>query len=362
MSGLGEQIAVLDGLAAMDPNDGRIGQQRASVTQYAGAKMPGVTYRTNVLDASEGANYSGGSSYAVGLPLGPSTWGLAGLDAGRGFIGPVPPQAWVGAAAPFVAPYMRRLPGMGNIPNVLPQRRNVIDYSGGANYSGGSDWVPGLPLLPSSAGLADAIIKGGYGRAGLGAPFIQGGYGRAGLGTTGSYVDEDLAGAMEAVEFGRVMDPSDGRIGQSRVAVDEYGKAIMPGVLARSNVLDASEGANYSGGSSYAAGLPLLPSSVGLAGLDAYNIKMPPQLRRVASKAKVAQMKRKVNSLAKKAQRVAATRGQHACAPYIAKIRVLMAQLNQARGIRAQVARHRASAQPVGRGGPFAARQALWAR
>jgi hypothetical protein len=352
MSGLGEQIAVLDGLAAMNPEDGRIGQQRAAVTQYARAKMPGVTYRTNVLDASEGANYSGGSSYAAGLPLGPSTWGLAGLDAGRGFIGPVPPQAWAGAAAPFVAPYMRRLPGMGNIPSVLPTRTHVIDFSGGANYSGGSSFVPGLPLLPSSTGLADAMISGGYGRAGLGAPFIQGGYGRAGLGATGSYVDEDLAGAAEAMEVHRQMDANDGRIGQSRVAVDEYGKQIMPGVLARSNVLDASEGANYSGGSSYAPRLPLLPSSVGLAGLDASNIKLPPQLKRVASKAKVAQMKRQLNSLAKKAVRVQATKGPHACAPYIAKIRALMAQLNQARGIRAQVARQ----------APYAARQALWAR
>jgi hypothetical protein len=306
MSGLGEQIAVLDGLAAMDPNDGRIGQQRASVTQYAMAKMPGVTYRSNVLDASEGANYSGGSSYAVGLPLMPSSVGLAGF---------------------------------GNIPGMLPTRRHVVDYSGGAQYSGGSSWVPGLPLLPSSAGLADAIINGGYGRAGLGAAFIQGGYGRAGLGSTGSYVDEDLAGAAEAMEVHRQMDPNDGRIGQQRVAVDEYGKAIMPGVLARSNVLDASEGANYSGGSSYAVGLPLMPSSVGLAGLDDLQITLPPQLRRVASTAKVAQIKRQAGQLAKTVQKVAVTQGPHACQPYLNKIRYLMAQLNQIRGVRAQAAR-----------------------
>ena len=54
MSGLGEQIAVLDGLDAMDPNDGRIGQRRASVTQYGSYLMPGVMVRKNVLDASDG--------------------------------------------------------------------------------------------------------------------------------------------------------------------------------------------------------------------------------------------------------------------------------------------------------------------
>ena len=123
-------------------------------------------------------------------------------------------------------------------------------------------------MLPSSAGLADDFIQGGYGRAGLGAPFIAGGYGRAGLGQTGTAVDEDLAGAAEAVETARMLDPEDGRIGQQRAQVDEYGKPIMPGVLARSNVIDPSEGANYTGGSDYAPGIPLLVSSIGLAGLE----------------------------------------------------------------------------------------------
>lgn len=235
---LGEQIAVLDGLDAIDPTDGRLGQRQAAVTQYSTPVMHGVLARRNVLDASEGANYSGGSAYARGLPLGPSSWGLAGL---------------------------------GNIPNVLPTRRHVIDPSGGANYTGGSDWVPGLPLVASSAGLAADFIAGGYGRAGLGAGFIQGGYGRAGLGQTASAADEDLAGAAEAIAAAKAINPEDGRIGQSRAQVDEYGRPIMQGVLQRSNVLDASEGANYSGGSSYARGLPLMPSSVGLAGLGAYD-------------------------------------------------------------------------------------------
>jgi hypothetical protein len=98
---------------------------------------------------------------------------------------------------------------------------------------------------------------------------IQGGYGRAGLGQTGSAVDEDLAAAAEAIEVAKRLDPADGRIGQQRAQVDEYGRPIMPGVLARSNVIDPSEGANYTGGSDYAPGMPLLPSSAGLAGLGA---------------------------------------------------------------------------------------------
>jgi hypothetical protein len=230
MSGLGEQIAVLDGLSALDPNDGRIGQARARVNQYAKFVMRNVLSKRNVISAANGANYSGGSSYAPGLPLLPSSIGLADL------------------------------------PGVLPARRNVIDPSFGVNYMGGASHAPGMPLLPSNAGLASALIEGGYGRAGLGASLINGGYGRAGLGATGTSTDEDLAGAAEAVAYARQMDPEDGRLGQRRAMVDEYGRPVMPGVLARSNVIDPSEGGNYGGGSNYFPGGPLTPSNAGLAG------------------------------------------------------------------------------------------------
>lgn len=357
MSGLGEQIAVLDGLAALDPNDGRIGQEQARVDQYGRPIMPGVLARRNVIDPSEGANYTGGSSSAPMVPLMPSSVGLAGLGQN------IPPQVYAGAAAPFVAPYLRRLPGMGNIPGVLPTRQHVIDYSGGAQYSGGSSWVPGLPLTPSSAGLADSFIKGGYGRAGLGAPFIQGGYGRAGLGQTAAYVDEDLASAMEAVETERQLDPGDGRIGQRRAQVDEYGKPIMPGVLARSNVLDASEGANYSGGSSAAPGLPLMPSSIGLAGLDgalaelqaqddtdSTEMPMPAKLRAVASRRKVAALKNEAKRVAKRMQRTTSAKKR---AKDAQKINVLGQKLARARQIRRAVAQ---------RGGAYAVRRPMWAQ
>ncbi len=234
MSGLGEQIAVLDGLSALDPNDGRIGQVRARVNQYARLVARNVLQKRNMIQASGGANYSGGSSYFPGGPLMPSSAGLAGM--------------------------------FGGFPGVLPPRRNVIDPSGGANYGGAANYAPGMPLLPSTIGLAASLIEGGYGRAGLGASLINGGYGRAGLGITGTSTDEDLAAAAEAVEVARRLDPSDGRTGQFRARVDEYGRPVMPGVLDRSNVLDPSEGANYGGGSSYFPGGPLTPSNSGLAG------------------------------------------------------------------------------------------------
>ena len=208
---LAEQIAVLDGLGAIRPGyaDGRTGANRAAVDQYGRVVMRGVLNRRNVIDAGEGANYSGGSSYAAGMPLMPSTIGLA------------------------------------DMPGTLPTRMHVIDPSGGANYSGGSSYAPGIPLVSSNSGLAATVGASG-----------------------GSAADQDLAGAFNSL--GAIRPGSaDGRTGANRAAVDQYGRPIMRGVLSRKNVIDASEGANYAGGSSYAAGLPLMPSSVGLAGLDA---------------------------------------------------------------------------------------------
>jgi hypothetical protein len=254
-SAFGEQIAVLDGFedgsSSIDYDtsemDGRIGQARADAAQYAQVTARGpagitATRRMNVLDASAGANYSGGSSFAPGLPLLPSTVGLAA------------------------------------IPSVLPPRMNVIDPSGGANYSGGSSWTGGIPLVSSNAGLAATLISGGYGKDGLGRVRrgrggLRGlaaneGYGRAGLGQPMAGADNDLCGAFAAVELGR-MDPSDGRIGQDRARVDQYARLVAPNVLVKNNVIDPSGGANYSGGSSWTGGIPLISSNAGLAGLDA---------------------------------------------------------------------------------------------
>lgn len=239
----GEQIAVLDGLDSFgevgstidydtSESDGRIGQARADASLYSQVLARGpagiiATARRNVIDASAGANYSGGSSYAARLPLLPSTVGLA------------------------------------DVPGVLPPRYGVIDPSGGANYTGGADWVPGLPLTVSNAGLAASLISGGYGRDGLGRS--SEGYGRVGLGQPMGGADDDLASAFASVE--------DGRIGQQPPRVDQYARMIEPNVLVKTRVIDPSGGANYSGGSSYAPGIPLISSNSGLAGLDAMSDK-----------------------------------------------------------------------------------------
>lgn len=209
MSQLAAEIAVLDGLddlygssMELDPSDGRIGQEPATGHEYTQRLMPGVYARNWMVDASAGANYSGGSTYAPGLPLMPSSVGLADAE----------------------------FENYARTTNVLPALTNVIDPSGGANYTGGSSWTGGVPLTVSSSGLAEL---------------------------------SDLAAASQ------MLDPSDGRIGQEPAYGTEYSRWVMPHVYARSNVVDASGGANYAGGSSYAPGLPLMPSSVGLAGLDA---------------------------------------------------------------------------------------------
>jgi hypothetical protein len=302
-----EQIAVLDGLAlgALRPgyNDGRTGANRAAVDQYGRAVASGVLRRRNVVDASEGGNYSGGSSYAPGLPLLPSTIGLADMP----------------------------------LPGVLPERTHVIDPSSGGNYGGGSSYAPGLPLLPSTVGLAAC--------AGCSA---------------GSAVDQDLAGAFNALSAVRG-GYNDGRTGANRAAIDQYAKGAARGVLRRKDVLDASEGGNYSGGSSYAPGLPLLPSTVGLAGLAEHDpfdgLELSPimralkragpgsnaWLRRVlsasagaVSKERVVELKSRARNLAKKLRDV--KYNQPAKQEVLSQLRGLSGQLAALRAVRRAVA------------------------
>jgi hypothetical protein len=187
--GLGDEIAVLDGLD-VSAVDGRIGKTPAAVDQYAKKVAYNVQYRKNVVDPSQGALFSGGSSYAPGLPLLPSTVGLAAADAD--------------------------------------------------------------------------LIEGGYGRTGLGdnRDLIEGGYGREGLGYQGVPLEAtDMA-------FGSTIEIEDGRIGRTPATGAEYAARKAYNVETRRNVIDPSEGGNYGGGSSYAAGLPLLPSTIGLADAD----------------------------------------------------------------------------------------------
>jgi len=195
MPHLGDEIAVLDGL--------ELGGLDASPAQAeaAGAQASDVRIRKNVIDASSGANYSGGSSYPDSgrIPLMPSSVGLADAD---------------------LLAYQKTV-------SVLPPRRNVVDPSQGANYTGGSDFPDsgGIPLTVSSAGLAGGCVGGCY--------------------------DGIPLGELDA-HFGSSMSVQGGN------------------VRIRKNVVDASSGANYSGGSSYpdSGRIPLMPSSVGLAGLN----------------------------------------------------------------------------------------------
>lgn len=301
MRHLGEEIAVLDGLDGVE--DGRIGRSPASGAEYAKRKLHNFETRRNVLDASEGGNYSGGSSYAPGLPLLPSSVGLAGL-----------------ADSDLI--------NYSKITNVLPPKKNVVDPSGGANYTGGSSYAPGMPLVVSGdPGLAAMMqpesyddfaqldpslptIKGGYGREGLGGSLIKGGYGKAGLGRTDMYSDFDgLALADVDRTVGSSLEIEDGRIGRSPASGGEYANRAAHNFETRRNVIDASEGANYSGGSSYAPGLPLMPSSVGLAGLDAVDdrvfmrtLRYPAQraaFKKGASKAQVTKIKGRIRKIAR---------------------------------------------------------------
>lgn len=177
-----DMIAVLDGLAAMN------------------------------VSASGGANRSGGSDFFPGAPTMPSSEGLAGL---RDFDVPMPgsieeafeasglEEGWQGNTLPVrraesdYASYLAAFEGGSSLVATREDRHLNPSGSGGANYSGGSDYYPGAPTTQSSEGLARVL--GGY-------------------------------------EVTRT----------------------------RRNV-SASGGANYSGGSDFAPGFPTMPSSEGLA-------------------------------------------------------------------------------------------------
>jgi hypothetical protein len=216
MRSFGDEIAVLDGI---EVEDGRIGRTPATGAEYAKRISTGLEIRRNVLDPSEGANYSGGSNAVPRLiPLMPSSVGLAEDLADKDLLN-----------------YMRTS-------SVLPTRRNVISPSQGGNYSGGSSAMPSdIPLMPSSVGLA---------------------------GCEGACYQGVPLGAWDRA-FGSTLEIQDGRIGRVPATGEEYARRLAPGLEIRRNVIDPSEGQNYSGGSSAVPEyIPLMPSSIGLAGLD----------------------------------------------------------------------------------------------
>lgn len=188
---LGSEIAVLEGLGGLG--------EAVPWAPYSRVVGLNTTQRRNVIDPSEGANYSGGSDWTGGMPLTPSSQGLADeqVNLERGF-------------AAFEAPWA---PYSDVIGLNTTRRRNVIDPSEGANYSGGSDWTGGMPLTPSSQGLADD-------------PYPE----------MTSYLNEDGGGTLPT----------------------------------RRNVVSPGGGALYDGGASYTPGMPFMMSSQGLVGLGAY--------------------------------------------------------------------------------------------
>lgn len=133
-------------------------------------------------------------------------------------------------------------------------RRNVIDPSEGGTYGGGSSWAPGMPVMPSAVGLADADLQ-----------------------------------------------------------------SIASGVLPpRMNVIDPSGGALFTGGSSWTGGMPLTPSNAGLAGdlgavcsylvVQSIGGEAPTTVRRAVN---YATAKTIFLERVKDTQRIQATPGQH---------------------------------------------------
>ena len=223
MRGLGDEIAVLEGLEG---------------------PIPSFFTTQDVLDASSGANFSGGSSFAPGLPLLPSNAGLAETY---------------------------DFEGLGVIPSFYTTQ-DVLDPSSGANYGGGSSFAPGLPLLPSNAGLAETYD-------GIPLEAIDGHYGST-MGLSAApipsfFTTQDVLDASSGANFsggssfapGLPLLPSNAGLAESDL---EGLAASIPSFYTTQDVLDPSSGANYGGGSSFAPGLPLLPSNAGLAGLDAF--------------------------------------------------------------------------------------------
>lgn len=245
----GEEIAVLDGFEA----------------------IPGYYKQGQVIDASAGANYSGGSSWPGDLPLTPSNAGLADTD--------------------LVNYYTKT---------------GVLDASAGANYSGGSNWPGNLPLTPSNSGLAGLaaavqnadqtgegnmavstlmfqqlinLLGGGIKEDGVWGKASSEGLVRAVV-SSGGDEEKDIRNALQnirAVSKGRLLIMPTQYVGGmikqitkkmasgAAVAMNGLSDADLVNYYTKTGIIDASAGANYSGGSSWPGSLPLTPSNAGLA-------------------------------------------------------------------------------------------------
>lgn len=187
-------------------------------------------------------------------------------------ISPVPAQVptAIDADATFLEreflAYMNQAQGP-----TVSMRHSPLDPGEGALYSGGSNWTPGLPMTPSSAGLAAALQTPTRKTPPMRYP--QGGEDYAGDNYVGGstyypgarlYSNAGLAGDMARLENLAVVS----RHVQQR------------GV--REQVIGTHWGDNYVGGSTYFPGAPLY-SSAGLAGLGA-SPRAAPATRAIANK------------------------------------------------------------------------------
>lgn len=120
--------------------------------------------------ASDGGNYSGGSSWAGGFPTMPSSEGLAGYLAAFGSAeasaARMNPSASAGGNYGGGSSWAGGFPtypsseGLAMAPSGYEITQVNPSASGGANYGGGSSWAPGFPTYPSSEGLASVRIRG----------------------------------------------------------------------------------------------------------------------------------------------------------------------------------------------------------
>ncbi len=226
---LGEQIAVLDGLGTIDP--------------------------------SGGANYTGGSDYTEGMPLLVSSAGLAAAMRAN------PAVRRAVAVAMRKSPYLKRVPA--NIPSSYATQ-DVINASNGANYSGGSTYPENnaIPLMTSSIGLAG--LSAAMRRK---SPYLK----RVPANIPSSYATQDMINASNGANYsGGSTYPEDNAIplmtssiGLAGMAAADRDLMSQSNVINVQRVINASNGANYSGGSAYPEdnAIPLMTSSIGLAGM-----------------------------------------------------------------------------------------------
>lgn len=140
------------------------------------------------------------------------------------------------------------------------QRRGVVVPGGGALFSGGSNYAPGLPLL--TTGLA-AFSEKPMPKHALIDPSEGGTYGGGSSYYPGSPLlssSAGLAADMAALDGG------------ARHAQSIQSQRMSPIGAPRELLIDPSGGTTFGGGSSYYPGAPLLTSSAGLAGCDSCGV------------------------------------------------------------------------------------------